>query len=225
MTLAIFDLDHTLLAGDSDHAWGQFLAKRGIVDSEEHARRQDHYFAEYQAGRLDIYEYLRFQLSALADNQLADLLGWRREFVESCIRPMISRAALDLVQRHRVLGHDLIIITATNSFITRPIADLFGVDTLLATEPEMRDGQFNGKVDGVPTYREGKVIRLQRWLDDNGRDLGGSWFYSDSHNDLPLLRKVDHPVAVDPDPILEEEAQRQGWTILRLHSDQAAAGA
>ena len=132
---------------------------------------------------------------------------------------MISRAALDLVDRHRVQGHDLIIITATNSFITRPIADLFGVDNLLATEPQMRNGRFDGNVDGVPTYREGKVIRLRRWLEDNGKDLCGSWFYSDSHNDLPLLCEVDHPVAVEPDPILKEEARRQGWTILRLQSD------
>ncbi len=216
MTLAIFDLDNTLLSGDSDHAWGMFLADMNIVDAERQRQSQTRYYADYLAGTLDIDEFLQFQLQPLKDNPRHKLEHWRIRFVQERILPMISDHARELINRHRRLRHTLMIITATNRFITQPIADEFGVDILIATEPEECDGRFTGRVRGTPSFRDGKVRLLKAWLAEQGRNLTGSWCYTDSHNDLPLLRIVDHPVAVNPDPLLTAEAERCGWPILEF---------
>lgn len=216
MTLAIFDLDNTLLRGDSDHAWGEFLVSKDVVDGETYRIANDRYYAQYVAGTLDIYEFLAFSLQPLARHDRATLDAWHREFMETRIRPMIAPAARALVEDHRARGHTLVIITATNRFVTAPIAAEFGIAHLIATEPEEHDGRFTGHVAGVPSYRDGKVKRLKTWMAANGETLADSWFYSDSHNDLPLLGLVDHPVAVNPDAQLRTEAQARGWRILQL---------
>lgn len=214
MALAIFDLDNTLLSGDSDHAWGMFLADLKVVDAAHQREQQERYYADYVAGRLDIHEFLRFQLQPLRDNDRANLEMWRTQFVSERVLPMITDHARKLVAGHRRQKHTLIIITATNQFITQPIADEFGVDALIATRPEEIDGQFTGAVHQPPSFREGKVELLNHWLRNHGHTLQGSWFYTDSHNDLPLLRLVDYPVAVNADPVLLEEAGRNHWPIL-----------
>jgi len=216
MTLAIFDLDNTLLRGDSDYEWGRFLVEIGAVDADLAAREHDRYYAEYLAGTLDIMEFLAFQLRPLAEHDLPTLEAWRRQFMRSHISPLINSSAHALVDRHRAAGETLVIITATNSFITRPIADAFGIEHLIATEPEWRDGRFTGRVAGVPSYREGKVERLETWLAEHGESADGSTFYSDSHNDIPLLERVDHPVAVNPDEQLEQVARDRGWEVMKL---------
>jgi HAD superfamily hydrolase (TIGR01490 family) len=216
MSLAIFDLDNTLLAGDSDHAWGEFLVENGLVDGESYRRENERYYAEYKAGTLDILEFLAFALRSLSRHDRAVLEAWRERFLRDRILPMITDASRALVERHRAAGDTLIVITATNSFVTAPIAALFGIEHLIATEPEMRDGRYTGRVAGIPSYREGKVTRLEEWMARHGETLAGSWFYSDSHNDLPLLERVTHPVAVNPDEILKREAERRGWPILTL---------
>ena len=217
MSLAIFDLDNTLLRGDSDHAWGEFLVEQGAVDRERFASENNRYYAAYLAGTLDIYEFLeQHQLRPLAEHDRATLDRWRTEFVRTKIAPLITPAARALVERHRARGDTLLIITATNRFITAPVAEAFGIPHLIATEPEELNGQFTGKVAGVPSYREGKVERLSEWLNDRHESLDGSWFYSDSHNDLPLLNLVDHPVAVNADEILADYARTRGWTMIEL---------
>jgi HAD superfamily hydrolase (TIGR01490 family) len=217
VSLAIFDLDNTLLRGDSDHAWGEFLVEQGAVDRERFASENNRYYAAYLAGTLDIYEFLeQHQLRPLAEHDRATLERWRTEFVRTKIAPLITPAARALVEQHRARGDTLLIITATNRFITAPIAEAFNISHLIATEPEEMDGQFTGKVAGVPSYREGKVERLSEWLNDRHESLNGSWFYSDSHNDLPLLNLVDHPVAVNADEILAEYARTRGWTMIEL---------
>jgi len=216
MPLAIFDLDNTLLRGDSDYEWGQFLIGEGVVDPEYAAREHDRYYADYVAGRLDIYAFLAFQLEPLARFDRATLERWRQRFVLTRILPLIRPDARRLVAGHRRDGDTLLIITATNSFITRPVADEFGITHLLATEPEQAGGRFTGRVAGVPCYREGKVARLGAWLAQTGHSLRGSTFYSDSHNDLPLLEAVDHPVAVNPDPELARRARARRWPVLEL---------
>ena len=218
MSLAIFDLDNTLLRGDSDHAWGEFLVEQGAVDRERFASENNRYYAAYLAGTLDIYEFLeQHQLRPLAEHDRATLERWRTEFLRSKIAPLITPAARALVEQHRARGDTLLIITATNRFITAPIAAAFGIPHLIATEPEEVNGQFTGKVAGVPSYREGKVERLSEWLNDRHESLDGSWFYSDSHNDLPLLNLVDHPVAVNADEILAHYARSRGWTMIELN--------
>ena len=217
MSLAIFDLDNTLLCGDSDHAWGEFLVEQGAVDRERFASENNRYYAAYLAGTLDIYEFLeQHQLRPLAEHDRATLERWRTEFVRTKIAPLITPAARALVEQHRARGDTLLIITATNRFITAPIAEAFGIPHLIATEPEEVNGEFTGKVTGVPSYREGKVERLSEWLNDRHESLDGSWFYSDSHNDLPLLNLVDHPVAVNADETLADYARTRGWTIIEL---------
>ena len=218
MPVAIFDLDKTLLSGDSDHAWGLYLAEIGIVDRELHEREQERYYAAYLAGTLDIDEFLRFQLRALRDNPVADLERWRAEFLVRKIQPMITAAARELVELHRRRGDTLLIVTATNRFITEPIAAEFSVHHLLATEPARENGRFTGAVSGIPCYRQGKLEHLHRWLEDHDEDLADSWCYSDSHNDLPLLRAVANPVAVNPDQVLATTAQEEGWPVLDLGS-------
>lgn len=217
MSLAIFDLDNTLLRGDSDHVWGEFLVEQGAVDRARFASENNRYYAAYLAGTLDIYEFLeQHQLRPLAEHNRATLEHWRTKFVHDKITPLITPAARALVEQHRARGDTLLIITATNSFITTPIAKAFNIPNLIATEPEEVNGQFTGKVAGVPSYREGKVERLSEWLIDRHEGLDDSWFYSDSHNDLPLLNLVTHPVAVNADETLAEYARVRGWTMIEL---------
>ncbi len=218
MNLVLFDLDNTLLAGDSDYEWGQFLIDAGAVDRDYYETRNREFYERYKAGTLDIHEFLEFALAPLAQYPREQLDAWHREFMASRIEPMISDRARALVERHR---DDLCaVVTATNSVVTAPIARALGVEHLIATEPEQVDGRFTGRVSGVPCFRDGKVTRVQGWLAGRGQsveDFPQRWFYSDSANDLPLLERVSHPVAVDPDERLLAHAQRQGWTVLSLH--------
>lgn len=216
MALAIFDLDNTLIAGDSDHLWGVFVCEQALVDSDDFAARNEAFYADYQRGDLDIDAYLRFALSPLAGRPREEIDAWHAAFMREKIEPILLPAATDLIARHRDQGDELLIITATNEFITRPIADALGISTLLACEGEIVDGRYTGRPVGIPTYRDGKVMRLEAWLEDKGFDREGAWFYSDSHNDLPLLEQVDNPVAVDPDDILAERARAAGWPIISL---------
>ena len=216
MTLAIFDLDNTLIGCDSDHLWGDWLVEKGIVDAEHYKETNDQFYVDYQNGSLDILAYLRFSLKVLADNDMAQLHFWREQFLAEKLDEMWLPKAAELVEKHRQQGHTLMIITATNDFVTAPLADRLGIDHLIATVAERRKERFTGDIDGTPSYREGKVSRLQAWLDDHGETLDGSYFYSDSHNDLPLLQQVDNPVAVDPDATLEREARERGWPVISL---------
>ncbi len=217
MALAIFDLDNTLLAGDSDYLWGRFLVEKGAVDGLHYERENERFYRLYKEGRLDIHEFLRFSLAPLRQHPRAQLEAWRSEFLETHIAPLISEAARQLVEKHRQAGDTLMIITATNAFVTRPIASRFGIENLIATEPETLNGHYTGEVAGEPSFREGKVNRLETWLKEHAADLTASWFYSDSHNDLPLLERVEHPVAVDPDETLARVARERRWPILELH--------
>lgn len=216
MRLALFDLDNTLLGGDSDHAWGDYLCERGILDTVEYKARNDAFYQDYLAGKLDLKAYLEFSLEILATTDRAQLDAWHQDFMRECIEPIILPKALALLEEHRAAGDKLVIITATNRFVTAPIAQRLGVDTLLATECEERDGQYTGRSCDVPCFREGKVTRLNRWIAENGFNLEDSYFYSDSMNDLPLLEQVTHPVAVDADPQLQAEATRRGWNQMSL---------
>ena len=216
MRLALFDLDNTLLGGDSDHAWGDWLCERGILDGATYKARNDAFYQDYLAGRLNITDYLNFTLDIFGRTEMAQLDAWHREFMAECIEPIILPKALALLDRHRAAGDKLVIITATNRFVTAPIAARLGVDTLLATECEMVDGRYTGRTTDVPCFKEGKVTRLNRWMQENGFDLDGSTFYSDSMNDLPLLEQVSYPVAVDPDPKLMAEAEDRNWPIMSL---------
>ncbi len=216
MSLAIFDLDNTLLSIDSDHAWGEFLLEQGAVDPVAYREANERFMADYNAGTLDMMAFLALALKPLADNTPEQLAAWHQQFMVSKIEPHILPKAEELLARHRTKGDTLLIITATNRFITGPIAERLGVDDLIAVEPEMIDGRYTGQVDGVPSYREGKVTRLQAWLENQDLTMEGAWFYSDSHNDLPLLEKVDHPVAVDPDETLRQVAEERNWRIMSL---------
>lgn len=217
MSLAIFDLDNTLLRGDSDHIWGEYLVEQGVVERERFRRDNDRYYAAYLEGTLDIYEFLeQHQLRPLAENPRTRLDRWRADFLRTRIRPLILPSARALVEQPRARGDTLLIITATNRFITEPIAAEFGIPHLIATEPEERNGEFTGKVAGIPSYKEGKVARLNAWLAGRDENLHDSSFYSDSHNDLPLLNLVNHPVVVNPDKTLAEEARRRGWRRIDL---------
>ncbi|MDO6680786.1 MULTISPECIES: HAD family phosphatase [unclassified Oceanobacter] len=219
MALAIFDLDHTLLSDDSDHAWGQYLADRELVDPAVHQHRNDHFYEQYKAGTLDIHAYLRFALQPLLDYPLQHMLAERERFLAERIEPLISQKSRDLIQKHRDQGDHLLIITATNGFITYPIAERLGIADIIAPHPEVIDGQYTGEIVGVPSFQDGKVTRLNAWLEEHQQSMDGAWFYSDSRNDLPLLRLVDHPVAVNPDSTLEAEARQYGWPIISLRDD------
>jgi HAD superfamily hydrolase (TIGR01490 family) len=221
MALAIFDLDNTLLTGDSDYLWGQFLCEIGVVDRTRYERENDRFYADYRAGRLDIMAFLRFSLAPLAAHPRARLDDWHQRFMAEKIDPLIGKPAQALVARHRAAGDTLMIITATNAFVTAPIAARFGIPHLIATEPEVVDGQYTGRVAGTPSFREGKVERLDGWLAERGESLEGAWFYSDSHNDLPLLERVTHPVAVDPDSTLAMHARSRNWPVISLMPDAA----
>lgn len=216
MPLAIFDLDNTLLAGDSDHAWGEFACETGIVDAVSFGARNDAFYRDYLAGKLDIDAYQRHALTPLIGQPAAVINEWHRQFMLKKIEPMLLPAAAALLAKHRQQGDTLLIVTATNRFITEPIAARLGVESLLACEAEIVNGCYTGEPQGVPSYAQGKVIRVQEWLNTNGHNLIGSYFYSDSHNDLPLLQTVQHPIAVDPDDILRTAAEQAGWPIISL---------
>ncbi len=222
MALAIFDLDNTLLAGDSDHAWLDFLASLGAVEGDALREANDRYYREYLEGTLDIHEFLRFVLAPLARHSRSELDAWHRQYMARKILPMITPQSRALLEGHAREGDTRLIITATNRFVTGPIARELGVDELLATEVEEDgNGNYTGRSTGIPCFREGKVERLRLWL--AGRDLpwestlAGASFYSDSHNDLPLLELVGRPVAVDPDTTLADIARERGWPVLSLH--------
>jgi len=219
VNLALFDLDNTLLNGDSDFEWSQFLIRIGVLDRELFEAKNLAFYEQYKAGTLDIYKFLDFQLKPLSRHARKTLDEWHRQFMRESVLPMITPQSRELVQRHRAAGDVCVIITATNSFVTAPIAREFGVEHLIATEPEHRDGEFTGGVADVPCFREGKITRLVNWLAERGWTLGSfvdSTFYSDSLNDLPLLCKVKHPVAANPDETLRTHAEQHGWRIISL---------
>ncbi len=219
MTLAIFDLDNTLIAGDSDHLWGEFLIDQGIVDADGFKAANDGFFQDYQDGRLDIFAYQEFVLGVLKGRPLDELDALRQRYMDTVIDSIWLPRAEALVAEHRDRGDTLMIITATNDFITSPIAERLSIPWLIATQADTdRQGLYTGRVKGVPSYKHGKVERLSAWLAEHQQSLQGSYFYSDSHNDLPLLGKVDHPVAVDPDPTLERHAREQGWPVMSLRA-------
>jgi HAD superfamily hydrolase (TIGR01490 family) len=217
LELVLFDLDNTLLDGDSDYEWAQFLIEQGVLERASYEHRNEEFFEQYKAGRLDIYAFLDFQLAPLAQYPRAQLDAWHTQFMATRILPIIFDAARRLVDKSMQEGQLCAIVTATNSFVTAPIAREFGVTHLVATEPEQIDGRFTGKVSGTPCFREGKIARVEQWLAAQGRrwgDFSESRFYSDSHNDLPLLEKVTHPVAVRPDHPLRQKALERGWEVI-----------
>ena len=216
MPIALFDLDNTLIAGDSDHRWGEFVCERGLADPVTHRRRNDEFYRDYLAGDLDVDAYLRFALGPIAGLHVAEVATLQAAFLDAAIEPMRLPKAEALLESHRQRGHTRVIITATHTVVTRPIANRLGVEHLIGSEAEVVDDHYTGAPIGTPSFREGKVSRFLEWQAQHG--LGGeeTWFYSDSHNDLPLLGQVDHPVAVNPDPQLEAEASARGWPILDL---------
>lgn len=219
MNLALFDLDNTLLNGDSDFEWAQFLMEEGEIDRELFDAKNQVFYDQYKDGTLDIHEFLDFQLKPLSRHSRKVLNAWHEEFMRRKVHGMILPLAQELVAQHRTAGDVCVIITATNSFVTAPIAREFGVEHLIATEPEHINGEFTGRVADVPSFREGKITRLENWMAQHGwnwNSFDDSWFYSDSLNDLPLLSKVKNPVAVDPDPVLRRHAEQHGWKIISL---------
>jgi len=223
MNLVLFDLDNTLLAGDSDYEWGQFLIAKGVVDGAHYEAKNKAFYEDYKAGRLDIYAFLAFALRPLATHPRAQLDTWHAEYMATRILPMITQAARDLVNKYLNEADLVAVITATNSFVTAPIAREFGIAHLIATDPEEIDGHFTGEVAGTPCFREGKIARLEQFLERHGTRLDcltSSRFYSDSLNDLPLLEKIQHPVAVDPDATLRAHAQAHGWPVISLRGAQ-----
>ena len=216
MTLTIFDLDNTLLNGDSDYLWGQFLSQQGRVDADFYEKENQRFYDEYVAGTLDIFEFLEFSLAPLSQMDMSELTQLHNQFMDEYIRPAITTKSRNLIQQHASNGDTLLIITATNLFVTAPIAKELGIPNILATEPELIDDHYTGKVFGIPCFREGKVERLKVWLKENGTNLANSCFYSDSHNDLPLLEMVTNPIAVDPDETLRSHAEIKGWKIMSL---------
>lgn len=221
MRLALFDLDNTLLAGDSDFEWAEFLISQGVLDRQLHQARNAKFYEDYKSGTLDIHAFLEFQLKPLSQHPRSQLDAWHRKYMETKIRGMMTAKSRALVEKHRQAGDLMMVITATNSFVTAPIAREFGIDNLIGTIPEEIDGEFTGRVSGMPSFKEGKVTRLHAWLHDHGQGLADfeeTWFYSDSLNDLPLLKVVDHPVAVDPDPTLRAYAEEANWPIISLRN-------
>jgi HAD superfamily hydrolase (TIGR01490 family) len=219
LNLALFDLDNTLLSGDSDFEWAQFLIEQGVLDREVYEARNNEFYAQYKAGTLDIHEFLDFQLKPLSRHSRRVLDGWHAQFMRKKILPIMRARGRELIDRHRA---DLrVIVTATNNFVTAPIAREFGIDNLIATEAGHDHGEFTGDAVGTPCFREGKVRRLDEWLAGRGQTLDSfaqSWFYSDSLNDLPLLSRVTHPVAVDPDATLRAHAEKHDWPIISLEN-------
>lgn len=216
MSLAIFDLDNTLIAGDSDHSWGEFIVEQGLVDAEHYRAENDRFYREYENGGLDVNEYLRFALEPLTRYSLDELAKLHQQFMAEKIDPMRLPKAEALLQKHRDAGDYLLIMTSTNSFVTGPIAKSLGVDEIMASEAEIKDGRYTGNVVGTPCFQAGKVTRLQQWLAQYEGDKENCYFYSDSINDLPLLSEVDNPVAVDPDETLRAHAEAAGWPVISL---------
>ena len=214
MTLALFDLDNTLLKSDSDYEWGQFLVSKKLVDVATYEAENRRFYEDYQKGSLDIYAYSRFAFKPLAEFAPEMLLELHKEFMETIIQPLITDEALALVKKHQHLQQTLLVITATNRFITAPIVKALGIQHLLATDIKIKNGRYLAEVDGIACFQSGKVERLKHWMISHQESLQGSWFYSDSHNDLPLLERVDHPVAVNPDEKLRQIAHDKRWPIL-----------
>jgi len=218
VSLAIFDLDNTLISDDSDFLWGQFLVDQGIVDKTYYEATNAKFYQDYQHGELDIVEFLNFSLAPLAAHEATQLFKWREQFVEQIIKPIQLKPAIRLVNKHRFKGDTVLVITATNRFVTEPIVKLFGIDHLLATTPEFINNRYTGKFEGVPCFQAGKITLLEQWLKETGETMENSWFYSDSHNDLPLLKRVDNPVAVDPDDQLRDYALQANWQVISLRN-------
>ncbi len=219
VSLAIFDLDNTLIADDSDYLWGQFLVDQGIVDKAYYEAANLKFYKQYKEGNLDINEFLSFSLKPLADHKLSDLHLWREQFITDIITPILLQPAQELINKHRAKGDTLLVITATNRFVTAPIVQLYGIENLIASTPELINDQYTGKVDGIPCFQGGKVKLLEEWLKASTETMQDSYFYSDSHNDLPLLKLVDHPVAVDPDEKLTAFATENNWPIISLRQE------
>lgn len=217
--LALFDLDNTLLAGDSDYSWSLFLINEGLLDAKMHHERNEQFYLDYKNGNLDIIKFLAFQLKPLSQHPVKFLDELHLKFMDQVIRPMMTQKAQALIDTHKAQGDLCLIITATNSFVTKPIANAYGIEHLIGTDPEMVDGAYTGGVTGVPSFQEGKVTRINQWLAARGQTLSDfekSYFYSDSHNDLPLMKLVTHPVAVDADDTLTQYAQEQAWPLISL---------
>lgn len=218
MALAIFDLDNTLIAGDSDHSWGEFLVAQGVVDPATFREANDKFLDDYNAGILDIHAYQRFALAPLVDKTPAELARLHNRFMQEVIEPLKLAKADELLNTHRHRGDRLLVITATNRFVIEPIVKSLGIDEFLATEPEQINGRMTGNIVGTPTFQQGKVTALTAWLRKQGQTMEGSYFYSDSINDLPLLLVVDNPVAVDPDASLRAEAKQRNWEVISLRN-------
>jgi HAD superfamily hydrolase (TIGR01490 family) len=217
--LALFDLDNTLLAGDSDYNWSLFLIQEGLLDEHTHKTRNEQFYLDYKNGTLDILAFLAFQLQPLSQHPRAFLDELHQKYMDRIIKPMMTVKAQALVDQHKAQGDLCLVITATNSFVTKPIATAYGIEHLIGTDPEEKDGEFTGGVAGVPSFQQGKVTRLEKWLAARNQGLADfpkSYFYSDSHNDLPLLKLVTNPVAVDADPVLQAYATEQGWPHITL---------
>lgn len=218
MALAIFDLDNTLIAGDSDYSWGVFLVEKELVDAETYRLANERFYEDYKNGTLDIRAYLQFSLAPLTRFSLEQLKGLHAEFMQQHIEPIMQKKAEALLRQHREQGDHLLIITATNGFVTRPIAKRLGVNDILATDPEVVDGRYTGNFVGTPCFQAGKITHLQEWLKHNNHSLSGAYFYSDSINDLPLLELVDSPIAVDADERLSTIAKERGWKAISLRN-------
>jgi len=216
MKLAIFDLDHTLLSGDSDFEWGQYLISLGVVEAEAFERENQRFFDHYRAGTLDIHAYARFAFKPFTEHPMETLNQWRASFLKERILPVVRPRGRRLIEAHRAKAHELMVITSTNRFIAEPITEFLGFRHLIATEPAMLDGRFTGEIAGEPCLGAGKVLRLEAWLAEHGLEPEETWFYSDSHNDLPLMKWADHPIAVDPDKRLAGYAAQKGWPIISL---------
>ena len=215
MPLAIFDLDNTLIGGDSDYLWGEFLCDEGIIsDRESFQKMNDYFYHQYETGELNIFAWAEFSFKVLTDYSLDELNKLRQVFVDTKIKPIFLEKAQNCINNHKEKGDTVLVITASNTFITKPIIEMYGIDHLLATEPEFILGRFTGKVSGIPCFQSGKIDNLMPWLEKNNESLIGSYFYSDSHNDLPLLELVDNPIAVNSDKILSSEAHKNGWPVL-----------
>jgi HAD superfamily hydrolase (TIGR01490 family) len=214
--LALFDLDNTLLAGDSDHGWGEFMVAQGLVNRDEYGTRNDAFFQDYLAGSLDMVAYAEFALAPLMQREATELSIIHKKFMQTTVIPMIAPKTQALLKQHREAGDVLVIITATNDFITAPIAEHLGIPHLIATPTEVINGRYTGKLSGAPCFKAGKIDKLNHWMSLNGYSIEGACFYSDSHNDLPLLALVDEPIAVDPDATLEAHAQSHGWPVISL---------
>ena len=215
MPLAIFDLDNTLIGGDSDYLWGEFLCDEGIItDRESFQKMNDYFYHQYEIGELDIYAWAEFSFKVLSEHSFDKLNQLRKDFMETKIRPIFLEKAQNCIDNHKKNGDSVLVITASNTFVTKPIVEMYGIEHLLATEPEFVSGRFTGKVSGIPCFQSGKIDNLMPWLVTNNENLIGSYFYSDSHNDLPLLELVDNPVAINGDLILTAVANENGWTNL-----------